>query len=177
MKPYKGFETAIDAAAQLPDCHLLIAGHPENREYAAELASRIAGRSNITFLDRSLTEQEFIDVQTAADCILLPYHKITGSSALLASFTFGRGVVVSDLPYFRELLADDPFAGVLVRPNDPAALAAGIETFFATDVPGRHAAARRIADRYPWSEVIRPFADRLRQLTPDAVPIPVEVTR
>ncbi len=171
VRPYKGFETAIDAVGRLPaGYHLLIAGHPNNREYARELTARIGGRSDITFLDRSLTDQEFADVYNAADCVLLPYHMITGSGALHAAFTFGRGVVASDLPYFRELLTDGPDAGVLVPPNDAVALVAGIEEFFAGDVPGRHAAARRIADRYPWSEVIRPFVERLRQLTPVSDP-------
>lgn len=169
VRPYKGLETAIDAIKRLPaGYHLLIAGHPKDRVYAADLQTRIGGRPDVTFLDRSLTEQEFADAHAAADCVLLPYHMITGSSAVLAACTFGRGVVASDLPYFRELLADEPDAGVLVRPDESAALATGIERFFAADVPARHAAARRIADRYPWSECIRPFADRLRAVTPAA---------
>jgi glycosyltransferase involved in cell wall biosynthesis len=70
-------------------------------------------------------------------------------------------VVASDLPYFREVLADDPTAGVFCRPDDASGLAAAVETFFAGDVPARHAAARRLADRYAWSEVIKPVAERM----------------
>lgn len=162
VTPYKGFETAMDAMGMLPTgYHLLVAGHPNNRAYAATLRDRAAGRANVTFLDRSLTEQEFADIYTAADCVLLPYHRITGSAALLAACTFSRGVVASDLPYFRELLASEPMAGVLCRPNDATELARGVEQFFGTDTKSRHEAARRIADQYPWDDSIRPFADRL----------------
>src|SRR5207249_1826932 len=102
------------------------------------------------------------DLHEAADCALLPYRWITGSAASATAFTLGRAVVATDLPFFRSELAAEPAAGVLVRPDDPDALAAGIRAFFAADVAARHTAARRLADRLAWPEVVKPVVERLR---------------
>ncbi|MGC1719027.1 MAG: SDR family oxidoreductase [Isosphaeraceae bacterium] len=42
---------------------------------------------------------EGIDNQRLADCALLPYRKIAGSSAIFNAFSLSRGVVASDLPF------------------------------------------------------------------------------
>ncbi|HJZ55193.1 MAG TPA: hypothetical protein VKE74_09555, partial [Gemmataceae bacterium] len=55
-------------------------------------------------------------------------------------------------------------AGVIVSGDDSAALAAGVRAFFATDIHARHAAARRLADRLAWPEVVKPVAERLLAL-------------
>jgi beta-1,4-mannosyltransferase len=106
------------------------------------------------------------DLYAAADCVLLPYRWITGSGALLTALTLRRAVVASDLPFFRSELTDEPTAGVLVPRGDVAALANGVRAFFASDVGARHAAARRLADRLAWADVVKPVAERLRALCP-----------
>jgi glycosyltransferase involved in cell wall biosynthesis len=64
----------------------------------------------------------------------------------------GRAIVASDLPSIREVLTDGVTAS-LVRPGDPAALAAALRTLAAD--PARASAlgsaARRLAPRYTWS--------------------------
>jgi glycosyltransferase involved in cell wall biosynthesis len=77
--------------------------------------------------------------------------------------TIGRGVVASDLPFFRDVLAAETQAGVLFPPGDPRKLAQAIEEFFGTSTGLRHKAARRIADRYDWGHTIRPVVDWLER--------------
>ena len=55
-----------------------------------------------------VSDQAYSDIVAAADAVLLPYRKITGSAVLLAAWTLGRGVVASDLPYFREMADGEP---------------------------------------------------------------------
>ena len=163
IRPYKGLETAVAAMQHLPaEYHLVIAGPPLIPSYVEELRAQIGNRDSVTFLPRPLDEQEFADLHEVADCVLLPYHKITGSAALLAACTLSRGVVATDLPYFRDLLALEPDAGILVPPGDPAKLAEGIQEYFTKSVEVRHAASRRIADRYPWDSVLLPLVEKLR---------------
>jgi hypothetical protein len=57
-------------------------------------------------------------------------------------------VVVSDLRFFREVLALDPAAGVVCGSSRVADTARAIDEFFGTPVASRHAAARRIADHF-----------------------------
>ena len=95
--------------------------------------------------------------------MLLPYLQIFGSSALSLCLALGRGVVASDLPYFREVLAMEPQAGVLAKPGDPAALARAIEEFFSgppsPPSPMRHEAARRLGERLAWDKIIGPIGE------------------
>jgi glycosyltransferase involved in cell wall biosynthesis len=172
LRTYKGFEVAVEAANELgPDYQLIIAGGPNDRspEVPDVLKKHAANRTNVRLVLKMITDEEMTDLYAASDCVLLPYRWITGSGALLTAFTLGRGVVASDLPFFRSELIDEPAAGVLVKPGDPVALAAGVREFFASDVSARHAAARRLADRVPWSEVVKPVVERLRVLYPAAV--------
>lgn len=163
IRPYKGLETAIAALDHLPaGYHLVIAGYASDVGYRDILARQAAARADVTFLPQTISDQEFANLHAVADAVLLPYRKITGSSALLAAFTLGCGVVASDLPYFRELTAAEPTAAEFCPPDDPAALAAAVERFFAIDPDARGAAARRLADRYPWFECAAPVADFLR---------------
>ena len=49
-----------------------------------------------------------------------PISESPAAGRLLAAWTLGRGVVASDLPYFREMTAADPDVARLVPPDDPA---------------------------------------------------------
>ena len=80
----------------------------------------------MSFLQQELHDVDLANLLHAADCVVLPYLEIVGSGALAACLTLARGVVVSDLPYFRESLAREPDAGVFFRPGDAPGLAAAV---------------------------------------------------
>lgn len=82
---------------------------------------------------------------------------------MAAAQTFGRGVVASDLPYFREMLAPEPEAGVTFPAGDAGALAVAVRRFFETSSEERGAASRRLADRYSWEKVVAPIARWLHE--------------
>jgi glycosyltransferase involved in cell wall biosynthesis len=171
VRRYKGLEVAIDAMRRLgPAYQLVIAGYPLEAALGEELRQRCGDSDNVHLVFKRLTQQEVADLVHAADCVLLPYRRITGSGALLTTVTLGRGVVASDLPYFREMLAFEPEAGVLYPAGSPEALARGVEEYFSRRVEGRNAAARRLADRFPWEEAVRPYGDWLRQQFPGRQP-------
>jgi glycosyltransferase involved in cell wall biosynthesis len=168
LRRYKGFEIALDAMILLRDdpCHLIVAGRPVDST-AEELSSRAPSLQNVTLLPREVEDQELADLFQAADAALLPYLRVTGSGVLMHALTSSRSVVASDLPYFREMLAGEPNAGVLVEPGDPDSLARGIRA--ALDVPDEHrrAAAQRITERHDWQRVVRPYADWLVSVISD----------
>ena len=98
----------------------------------------------------------------AADCVILPYLDIVGSGALAACLTLECGVVVSDLPYFRESLAREPDVGVFFRPGDPEGLADAVARFFSVDLASRKAAASRLARDLRWENVVTPVGEWLQ---------------
>ena len=165
LRPYKGLEVAAGAVGRLGDpYHLVVAGPPAAASgpgLVDRLAEAAGGR--LTALPRRLSDQEVADLHAAADCVALPYHRVTGSGAILTAATLGRGVVASDLPYFREQVAAEPGMAELFAPGDPGDLARAVGEFFRGPAGERHAAARRLADRYPWGRVVEPVVGWLRR--------------
>lgn len=175
VRSYKGYDIAAEALKLLgPEYQLVLAGlvAPHYRDAGASVETAAAGVPNVRLLFRSVTDAEVSDLHGAADCVLLPYRWVTGSAALLTSLTLNRAVVATDLPFFRETMSADPDAAVFCERNNPAALADAIRAFFASDVAKRHAAARVAADRFAWSTVVKPVAERMLAVIPNArVPV------
>jgi glycosyltransferase involved in cell wall biosynthesis len=98
---------------------------------------------------------------SASDAVLLPYRAVTGSAALLSALASGRGVIASDLPFFREVLAGEPDAGVLVPGRDADAWAHRMLDYLAVPAAVRRAAALRLAGRYSWDRCVEPLVEAL----------------
>jgi beta-1,4-mannosyltransferase len=156
IRSYKGFETAIEAMKYLGSNHVLvIAGKPSYAEYGATIENLVSQATNVRLLPYFIENQLMADLHAAADVVLIPYRKITGSATLLTALTLSRGVVVSDLPYMREVLGVSD-AAVFFEAGNPSDLARAVHEFFASSTAHRHASARLLANNLPWSEVVRP---------------------
>lgn len=165
LRSSKGISDIVEVARLLADrMQFVIAGRPNAKFDLGALQRQITQTTNVTLIARDLSDQEVADILTAADVALLPYREITTSGALLTALTLGRGVVVTDLPFFREILGENSAAGVLVPPADPQALARAIHEYLKVPAEERSRAARAIADRYPWSKVVLPVVETLRSL-------------
>jgi beta-1,4-mannosyltransferase len=160
LRPRKGIEIAIRAASLLGSPYeLVVAGDAPSsalKPFAASLRERFPSRGNVRVCIERLDDQTLANLIGAADCVLLPYLEIFASSTLSLSLALGRAVVASDLPYFREVLALEPDAGVLARPGDPESLASSVVEFFSKPTEVRHEAARRLGARLTWDRVIPP---------------------
>jgi glycosyltransferase involved in cell wall biosynthesis len=162
LRHYKGVELACEAIAAAGGRLQLVIGGVRHAGFDASpiraLAQRIRG---VVLIERRLSTQEYADVMGASEAMLLPYRQITGSAALLSALGFARGVVASDLPFFREILAGEPDAGVLVPTRDAAAWAASTLDYLARRADLRSAAALRLAARYSWDRCVEPMVAAL----------------
>jgi hypothetical protein len=70
-------------------------------------------------------------------------------------------VVASKLPYFEEMLADEPDAGVMVEGWEAAAWADGILRLLERPAEVRTRAALRLASRCSWDRCIDPLVAAL----------------
>jgi glycosyltransferase involved in cell wall biosynthesis len=158
VRRYKGFDVAVEALDHLPKntFHLVIAGRPVG-DYADVIRDAADGRENVSLMLRDISDQEAADLVSASEAVLFPYRETSGSGALLAALTLSKGVVATDLPYFREVLALAPQAYALTNP-DPVDLARTIREFCASPVQVREKAARALASEYAWPRVIGPLA-------------------
>ena len=167
VRPYKRFDLAIEAARLLgEEYHLIVAGHAPEAAWGEALQRQAAGLGNVTLLLERFSDQTLADLACAADCFVLPYQRITGSGALLTAATLGRGVVASDLPYFRKHWLVEPESCVLFTPGEAPALASAVRTFFDCGSLIRGQAARRLADRFDWDRVVQPVVDWYRRTFP-----------
>jgi beta-1,4-mannosyltransferase len=162
LRHYKGLDLACKAVERLEGRVQLIVGGPRHAGFdVASLATLIERTPGAVLIDRKLTDQEFADLTGASDAALLPYRAITGSSALLTAIGFGRGVITSALPYFQEILADEPDAGVTVSGWDASAWANSIDQFLSRPADVRSRAAFRLAARYTWDRCVEPLVAAL----------------
>jgi beta-1,4-mannosyltransferase len=164
LRDYKGLDLACEAVRRLHGRVQLVIGGPQKAGFDAEPLRRAVERtSGVVLLERDLTREEFADIMGASDAVLLSYRKITGSAALLSALGFGRGVIAADLPYFREILEDEPEAGILVTSRDPDDWACAIEAYLSRPTDVRSRAANRLAARYSWDRAVEPLVTALTQ--------------
>lgn len=166
VRDYKGVPTAVDAVAALGGAvQLIVAGDPKPDVDLKDIDARRQGKDWIKLRWQRLSDQEFADVASASDAVLLPYRRATTSGVLLAAWTFGRGVVASDIPCFSDELQLFPGAGVVATPDDARAFAAAITEYLARPAEDRDAAATRAADAREWEHTVaslRPHIEAAR---------------
>lgn len=120
----KSLEVAFRALEQVPEATLLVVGDGEER---ARL-ERIAGE-RVRFLG-ALPREQVLRVLRDADGVLLPSRWENFPHVLVEALAVGTPVVATRVGGVPEIV-EDGVNGVLVEPEDPAALAAGIRTLLA----------------------------------------------
>jgi glycosyltransferase involved in cell wall biosynthesis len=159
LRDYKGLDLACAAIDRLQGRVQLIIGGPR---HAGTGPLEGVGRSRgVLLIEQTLSPQTYSDLMSASDAVLLPYRAVTGSAALLSALASGRGVIASDLAFFREILSDEPDAGVLVAGRDADTWAHRIRDYLAVPAAVRGAAALRLADRYSWARCVEPLVAAL----------------
>lgn len=139
IRPYKGLDRLVDAFLKLAesgeDFRLIIAGdgRKDCEGYLEEILHRIESHpcgaqviSRTEYIPDADTELYF----KAADVLVLPYVQIFQSGVLFLSYFFGLPVVAADIGSFREDVIEGE-TGVLYNPDEPEALTAALQAYFA----------------------------------------------
>ncbi|MFC0590339.1 glycosyltransferase family 4 protein [Novosphingobium aquiterrae] len=140
LGPGKGLEHAIEALpaiiARHPQTIYRIVGatHPNlvkdqgeaYREKLIALAQRLGVGDHVQWDNRFLDTPELLDQLEASDIYLTPYPNLQQATSGTLSYAVALGKAVVSTPYVhaRELLAEG--VGMLVEPNDSAAIAAAV---------------------------------------------------
>jgi len=130
MAPYKGIDVLLQAweqcMQQWPDRTtlplLLIAGTGPASETAAVKAAVEKHPTTVRAEIRYITTAELPLFFQASDLLVYPYHAITTSGALLTGLSYGKPIVASDLPPFRQYLRHNENA-LLFTPGNVGELA------------------------------------------------------
>lgn len=160
--PGRGAEELILAAAELGNARVLfVGGNPEDIQRLTAFARERGAADRISFAGQVPNGKVPLYLW-AADALAMPYTSRTltvRSMSPLKMFEYmaaGRPIIATDFPAIREVLRDgsDGANAVIVRPDDPAALAQGLRGILADREFGRRIAARARQDvnAYSWDK-------------------------
>jgi len=154
LLPVKGQSTLVQAAAEVPDLQVLLAGRADEEEYAQSIRRQI---ERLGLFDRVLTVGMRDDVDVFLrdiDIFVLPSigrGRMEGCPvALLEAMSTRLPCIATDIPGNRDLIVNDE-SGLLVPPEDPKSLAAALRRLVASPALRRRlgrAARRRCVEHF-----------------------------
>jgi glycogen(starch) synthase len=129
LKERKGYDTLARAMPlvleRCPTTSFLFAGqNPANAEHLLSICRENGTLGNLVLLGK-VTEEEKVRLMRSSDCLVYPTRYESFGLPPLEAMAAGCPVVASDLPVVGEMIQDG-YNGVLVEPENPAALADGI---------------------------------------------------
>jgi glycosyltransferase involved in cell wall biosynthesis len=123
MRPGKGQEVAIEAARALPGIHLLLVGDGRP-PYRTDLEARAEGlEDRVHFLGQRM---DVPDLLRASDMLILPSDNEALPTVLIEAGASALPVVATCVGGIPEIV-EDGTTGILIPPQDPAALAGAIQ--------------------------------------------------
>jgi D-inositol-3-phosphate glycosyltransferase len=135
----------------------LQAGDPSPSSAPSGASAAQDDRSGVRFDFRFIPDSEIANYFAAADVVLAPYRIEAQSGVALTAFHFARPVIATTVGGLPEII--DGNNGILIPPEEPAALARAIDDFFTTrDRAAMERAAAASARRYSWPEYAAVFA-------------------
>jgi alpha-1,6-mannosyltransferase len=140
----KNIQVLLDAFRTLgARYHLVLAGPPIG----------VPLPSNVTLLPFLHSSRELARILASVDGLVHAGDQETFGLVVLEAMACGRGVVVAKAGALPEIVT--PQTGILVKPNDPAAMAEGVRAFYSRDPAVLGRAARMRAERqYDWDSAM-----------------------
>lgn len=135
VRDYKGLDTLLAALphVQTP-IHLLVAGEFWQGEAAyQEQIDALGIANNVTLLNKYLPDEELTACLSQANVVVLPYRSATQSAVVQLAFGHGVPVITTNVGGLAEAVTDEQ-TGLVVPPEDPYALAEGINRYFDEDL-------------------------------------------
>jgi glycosyltransferase involved in cell wall biosynthesis len=130
LRPGKGLDTLLRAAALLRDdgvpFRVVVAGDCQDPQPYFQLVRDLRLEGLVHIRAERFPEQDVSRYFEAASVVAFPYRAIDQSGAATMAVTFGRAIVATRLAGLAELV-EGADCGVLVPPDDPRELAAGLK--------------------------------------------------
>ncbi len=163
IRYYKGFDLAVDAIKLLKiKVQLIIAGNPHKDYDINSLQEKVHSTNGCRLIPKFLSDQDFSDIMSACDAVIIPYRKITTSGLLLAAWTFSKPVIATDHPYFRELVQGAEEAIEFFRRGDVLDLVEAISRFLLNGQLSKLHAIRMLKQRYKWIYCIQSLIKHIK---------------
>ncbi len=171
LKERKGYDTLAHAMPlvlrQLPTTTFLFAGqNPARAEHLEAICMENGSLANMVLLGH-VDEESKVRLMRSADCLVYPTRYESFGLPPLEAMAAGCPVVATDLPVVSEMVHSGD-NGVLVAPEDPAALAEGILRVLTDPSLRAHLVegGGETLARYSESQLVRRIEMLYRELTP-----------
>ncbi|MFT5141511.1 MAG: D-inositol-3-phosphate glycosyltransferase [Rhodothermales bacterium] len=155
VRPYKGFELALDAMPTilktLPDAKLVIAGEAYDSALAVKLSQLPALSGVVRRDDRYIPDAEVPLYYSAADALILPYRRATQSGALAAAAHFGLPVVVTDVGGLADPVRKYEMGAIAEDHSQIAIAKAVLEVLSSENREQYRVGSRRMAKEATWA--------------------------
>jgi glycosyltransferase involved in cell wall biosynthesis len=164
IRPYKGVDLLLEAAAALPedsDWLVMIAGEPwGDLGVRLETQARTLNLEQRVRLDLEwVPEGRVPTLLAAADLLVLPY--LRGSQSAVAPMALARGIpVLSTAVGGVPEIVRDGINGVIIPPGDPVAITDALQALSVEKLKELAAGAGKLAEDLTWSG----YADMLEEL-------------
>ena len=117
IRPYKGLDVLLEALAQVPGTTLSVAGEFwEPREPYDDLISRLGLIDRVTIRPGYVPAEDFEAIFSAADVMVLPYRRGTGSIVKEVGFRFGLPVIATRVGAISDGIEHD-VNGLVISPE------------------------------------------------------------
>ncbi len=141
IRAYKGLRTLLEAMPRVveerPDVRLVVAGefYDDMAPYRGLIRQHHL-ENHVLVRSGYVPNEDVARYFSAADVVVQPYVRATQSGVAQVAFHFDRPLIVTDVGGLPEIVPHEK-AGLVVPPEDPPALAAAIERFFADGLQAR----------------------------------------
>ncbi len=134
VRKYKGLDILLEAMPEIiknmPRLKLLVAGEFYDDQAAYESIVNSNGTAdNVQFWNKFIPNEDVGRFFAAADVVVQPYRSATQSGILNTSYSFGVPAIVTRVGGLEQYV-DDGLTGIVVEPESPAEIAAGVKRFF-----------------------------------------------
>ena len=124
IRKYKGFDLFAKIIEKTPNIKYRIVGQADSEsEYLVDLVRNF---SNVSLLNKEVTDREMIEEFRKADWIVLPYSTATQSGVIVDAYSFARPVIAFDVGAINEQICDGE-TGILVEKDNIEAFAKAVQ--------------------------------------------------
>lgn len=128
IEPYKGIDLLIDAFEKIKtkNIHLIIAGSGNVEQNIHDV---IISNKKIKLINRYIEDDEFSELFSMIDFVVLPYKRASQSGVVPMAFSFGKTVVATNVGALSEQIPQG--TGIVVEPNSTL-IAESIDKLYST---------------------------------------------
>ena len=170
VRHYKGLDTLLEAwpaVRRERPVTLVVAGDfYEDAAPYRRLAAAAGSDDAVRLMEGYLPDEEVEALFKAADVAVLPYRSATQSGVTHVAYALGVPVITTDVGGLAETVKPGE-TGLVVPPEDPAALARAIVRFFAEGMgPALRAGVASLRHQHSWEALAASTVELVDQLKP-----------